>query len=74
LERGKLLSAVDIRAMQRLNLKATHKPVRDYFEALQQFSRIGVSHEGAVRSAFQSLLETVEIVRGLPELGVAADA
>ncbi|MEK6323663.1 MAG: type ISP restriction/modification enzyme [Acidobacteriota bacterium] len=44
--------------MQRLNLKATHKPVRDYYEALQQFSRIGISHEGAVRSAFQSLLES----------------
>ncbi|MEK6301849.1 MAG: type ISP restriction/modification enzyme [Acidobacteriota bacterium] len=44
--------------MQRLNLKTTHKPVRDYYEALQQFSRIGVSHEGAVRSAFQSLLES----------------
>jgi hypothetical protein len=43
--------------MERLNLKPTHKPVQNYYEALRQFKRIGVSHEGAVRSAFQNLLE-----------------
>src|SRR5437870_758635 len=43
--------------MDRLNLKPTHKPVRNYYEALCQFKSIGVSHEGAVRSAFQTLLE-----------------
>ena len=43
--------------MERLNLKSTHKPVQNYYEALRQFKTIDVSHEGAVRSAFQTLLE-----------------
>src|SRR2546430_1148878 len=43
--------------MERLNLKPTHKPVQNYYEALRQFKSLGVSHEGAVRSAFQTLLE-----------------
>ena len=43
--------------MERLNLKPTHKAVLNYYEALSQFKTIGVSHEGAVRSAFQTLLE-----------------
>ena len=43
--------------MERLNLKPTHKPVQNYYEALRQFKNLGVSHEGAVRSAFQTLLE-----------------
>src|SRR5882724_1329548 len=43
--------------MEKLNLKPTHKPVQNYYEALRQFETIGVSHEGAVRSAFQTLLE-----------------
>src|SRR5438105_2191140 len=43
--------------MERLNLKTTHKPVQNYYEALRQFKTIGVVHEGAVRSAFQTLLE-----------------
>ena len=43
--------------MTTLNLKPTHKPVRAYYESLQRFESIGVSHETAVRSAFQSLLE-----------------
>lgn len=44
--------------MQKLNLKSSHKPVLNYYEALGQFRQIGVSHETAVRSAFQTLLET----------------
>lgn len=43
--------------MEKLNFKPTHKPVQNYYEALRQFKTIGVSHEGAVRSAFQTLLE-----------------
>jgi len=43
--------------MEKLNLKSTHKPVQNYYEALRQFKTIGVAHEGAVRSAFQTLLE-----------------
>jgi predicted helicase len=44
--------------MERLKLKPTHKPVRDYYEALRQYEVIGATHEGAVRAAFQYLLET----------------
>ena len=43
--------------MKTLNLKPTHKPVKAYYESLQRFESIGVSHETAVRSAFQFLLE-----------------
>ena len=44
--------------MPTLNLKPTHKPVAAYYESLDAFERLGVEHETAVRSAFQSLLET----------------
>ena len=43
--------------MTNLNLKPTHKPVEDYYAALAQFEQLEVRHEGAVRSAFQSLLQ-----------------
>ena len=43
--------------MQRLELKATHKPVQNYYAALRQFDDLGVTHEIAVRSAFQGLLD-----------------
>lgn len=43
--------------MERLNLKPTHKAVQNYYQALTEFETIGIAHEGAVRSAFQSLLE-----------------
>ncbi len=43
--------------MTTLNLKPTHKPVKAYYDSLQRFESIGVSHETAVRSAFQALLE-----------------
>ena len=43
--------------MTTLNLKPTHKPAKAYYESLQRFESIGVSHETAVRSAFQTLLE-----------------
>lgn len=41
-----------------LNLKPTHKPVREYYKALEQYERLGVSHEGAVKPAFGQLLES----------------
>ena len=44
--------------MPTLTLKPTHKPVKSYYAALDQFARLGVTHETAVRAAFQSLLET----------------
>ena len=43
--------------MTALNLKPTHKPIRDYYDALDQFDQLGFTHETAVRSAFQSLLQ-----------------
>lgn len=43
--------------MRVLDLKASHKPIKTYYEALKQFEKLGVSHEGAVKTAFQSLLE-----------------
>ena len=43
--------------MPTLNLKPTHKPVKSYYAALDQFARLGVTHETAVRAAFQTLLE-----------------
>ena len=43
--------------MPTLNLKPTHKIVKSYYAALDQFARLGVTHETAVRGAFQGLLE-----------------
>jgi predicted helicase len=43
--------------MTPFRLKPTHKAVAGYYEALTRFERLGVKHEGAVRSAFQTLLE-----------------
>ncbi len=42
--------------MPMLELKPAHKPVQNYYAALRQFEELGVRHESAVRSAFQSLL------------------
>jgi predicted helicase len=42
--------------LAQLDIRPTHKPVADYFSELQRFSDLGVSHETAVRSAFQSVL------------------
>lgn len=44
--------------MYQLNLKSSNKPVIEYYEALEKFKHLGVKHEGAVRSAFQTLLES----------------
>jgi hypothetical protein len=43
--------------MQRLELKATHKPVQNYYAALRQFDDLGVTRETAVCSAFQGRLD-----------------
>ena len=42
--------------MPTLNLKRTHKSVKSYYAALDQFARLDVTHETAVRAAFQGLL------------------
>src|SRR5690348_15853625 len=44
--------------MAQFYLEDSHKPVRAYYEALEQFHHISVTHEMAVRSAFQDLLAT----------------
>ena len=43
--------------MATLNLKPTNKPIQDYYDALDQLDQLGFTHETAVRSAFQSLLQ-----------------
>ena len=44
--------------MPKLKIKSTHKVIKHYYAALEDFDRLGVSHESAVRSAFQSLLQS----------------
>ena len=52
------------RFMPALNLKPSHKVIKDYYHSLEEFDHFGVSHESAVRSAFQSLLEGCGKQRG----------
>lgn len=40
-----------------LDLKPSSKPVKDYYVGLAEFEKLGVTHETAVRSAFQRLME-----------------
>ena len=67
--------------MRQLNLKPTHKLVKNYYQALGQFGQLNIDHEMAVRDAFQDLLkghligqvvsvslETMKIVKSLPRL------
>ncbi|NEQ98079.1 MAG: N-6 DNA methylase [Cyanothece sp. SIO2G6] len=39
-----------------LNLKPSHKPIRSYYAALDEYAQLGVTHETAVQTAFQDLL------------------
>ncbi len=39
------------------NIKPTHKPVKNYYAELEAYTKIGAEHEGAVRTAFQTLLQ-----------------
>ena len=43
--------------MPTLNLKPTHKAITAYYDALGRYRQHGVTHETAVRAAFQALLE-----------------
>ena len=43
--------------MPTLELKPTHKVVANYYDNLAKFAKLGIKHEGAVRSAFQELLD-----------------
>ena len=44
--------------MPQLNLKPTHKPIRDYYASLQQYEQHDIRHEGAVSNPFAFLLDT----------------
>ena len=44
--------------MEELNIKPTHKPIRDYYEALEQYDQLDITHEGAVSNPFAFLLAT----------------
>ena len=43
--------------MPHLNIKPIHKPIKQYYAELQEYDSIGAAHEGAVRTAFQNLLQ-----------------
>jgi len=43
--------------MPMLTIKPTHRPVEEHYTALQEFARLGATHEVVLRSAFQALLE-----------------
>ena len=44
--------------MPQLNLKPSHKAIRDYYATLQQYDRHAVTHEGAVSNPFAFLLDS----------------
>ena len=43
--------------MPTLNLKPNHKAIRDYYATLQQYEQHAITHEGAVSSPFDTLLQ-----------------
>ncbi len=43
--------------MSNLNIKPTHKPIKQYYTELAEYERLGEQNEGTVRAAFQSLLQ-----------------
>lgn len=55
--------------MDILNLKPSHKAVVAYYQELDAFRRLGVTHETAVRDAFQGLLKTCCAQAGLTFVG-----
>ena len=48
-----------------LNIRTTHKPIKNYYAELKQFATLGAQHEGAVRVAFQNLLQHYATLRNL---------
>ena len=44
--------------MPKLNLKPTHKAIRNYYATLQQYDQHNATHEGAVSNPFAFLLDT----------------
>ena len=59
--------------MSKLNLKPTHKPIRDYYATLQQYDQHNATHEGAVSNPFAFLLDTCAKQRNatlIPQYGM----
>ena len=44
-------------AMPTLNIKPTHKSIKNYYAELKEYAQLGEQNEGTVRAAFQSLLQ-----------------
>ena len=44
-------------------IKPTHKAIKQYYQSLQEYSAQKVTHEGAVETAFQRLLDATARVR-----------
>jgi hypothetical protein len=44
--------------MPRLEIKPSHKPIKQYYDALEEFEKQGVKKETSVRAAFQEVLTT----------------
>lgn len=58
-------------------IKATHKAIKAYYEALEKYARQDIDHESAVRSAFQNLLDELGRRFGwtlIPELSLTTKA
>jgi predicted helicase len=45
-------------------IKPTHKAIKQYYQSLKEYSARKVTHEGAVETAFQRLLDTCAHTRG----------
>ncbi len=43
--------------MPHLNIRTTHKPIRQYYAELEKYAQLGEQNEGIVRAAFQHLLQ-----------------
>ena len=40
-----------------MNIKPTHKPIKNYYTELERYAQLGEENEGTVRAAFQTLLQ-----------------
>ncbi len=43
--------------MPTLNIKPSHKTIKNYYVELEKYAQLGAQNEGTVRAAFQSLLQ-----------------
>lgn len=50
--------AESLRLQSMLELKPSHKPIKEYFDALAEYGTHGVVNEMSIRNAFQDLLQT----------------